>query len=194
MYIANVLQPLIDACQWILEFWHDLIDEGDTLDGSADLPADGHPQPRLGLGTVLAREGVDHQVPARVRAALTIDALELAAAGQPAALSTRAVGHRLGGEPLAALVPPALQKRTAGASSHARAEPVRAGALALLGLIGALQVASQGTRSRSVRPLAAFLAFCGAASRGRGLLDFGRCTLAEPRAAGGPFPRSALPL
>ena len=34
MYIANVLQPLIDACQWILEFWHDLIDQGDTLDGS----------------------------------------------------------------------------------------------------------------------------------------------------------------
>jgi YidC/Oxa1 family membrane protein insertase len=34
MYIANVLQPLIDACQWILEFWHDLIDEGDTLGGS----------------------------------------------------------------------------------------------------------------------------------------------------------------
>ena len=25
MYIANVLQPLIDACQWILEFWHDVI-------------------------------------------------------------------------------------------------------------------------------------------------------------------------
>jgi YidC/Oxa1 family membrane protein insertase len=25
MYIANVLQPLVDACQWILEFWHDLI-------------------------------------------------------------------------------------------------------------------------------------------------------------------------
>ncbi len=25
MYIANVLQPLIDACQWILEFWHGLI-------------------------------------------------------------------------------------------------------------------------------------------------------------------------
>src|ERR671922_2612234 len=34
MYIANVLQPLIEACQWILEFWHDLIDEGDTFDGS----------------------------------------------------------------------------------------------------------------------------------------------------------------
>jgi len=25
MYIANVLQPLVDACQWILKFWHDLI-------------------------------------------------------------------------------------------------------------------------------------------------------------------------
>jgi YidC/Oxa1 family membrane protein insertase len=34
MYIANVLQPLIDACQWILEFWHDLIDSGDTVGGS----------------------------------------------------------------------------------------------------------------------------------------------------------------
>src|SRR5918995_1276783 len=34
MYIANVLQPLIDICQAILEFWHNLIDEGDTLDGS----------------------------------------------------------------------------------------------------------------------------------------------------------------
>src|SRR5918992_4981704 len=34
MYIANVLQPLIDACQWVLEFWHDLIDQSDTLDGS----------------------------------------------------------------------------------------------------------------------------------------------------------------
>jgi YidC/Oxa1 family membrane protein insertase len=34
MYIANVLQPLIDACQWILEFWHDLIDANDNLDGS----------------------------------------------------------------------------------------------------------------------------------------------------------------
>jgi YidC/Oxa1 family membrane protein insertase len=34
MYIANVLQPLIDACQWILEFWHDLIDENDNFGGS----------------------------------------------------------------------------------------------------------------------------------------------------------------
>jgi YidC/Oxa1 family membrane protein insertase len=34
MYIANVLQPLIDACQWILEFWHNLIDQNDDLAGS----------------------------------------------------------------------------------------------------------------------------------------------------------------
>jgi YidC/Oxa1 family membrane protein insertase len=34
MYIANVLQPLIDACQWILEFWHDLFDPNDTVEGS----------------------------------------------------------------------------------------------------------------------------------------------------------------
>jgi YidC/Oxa1 family membrane protein insertase len=34
MYIANVLQPLIDVCQSILEFWHDLIDRDDNLDGS----------------------------------------------------------------------------------------------------------------------------------------------------------------
>ena len=29
MYIANVLQPLIDACQAVLEFWHDLIGDFD---------------------------------------------------------------------------------------------------------------------------------------------------------------------
>src|SRR5215212_3478248 len=34
MYIANVLQPLIDACHWILDFWHDLFDPNETLDGS----------------------------------------------------------------------------------------------------------------------------------------------------------------
>jgi YidC/Oxa1 family membrane protein insertase len=34
MFIANVLQPLIDVCQWILEFWHDLIDPNDDLAGS----------------------------------------------------------------------------------------------------------------------------------------------------------------
>jgi YidC/Oxa1 family membrane protein insertase len=29
MYFANVLQPLIDACQWVLEFWHDLLGDFD---------------------------------------------------------------------------------------------------------------------------------------------------------------------
>jgi YidC/Oxa1 family membrane protein insertase len=28
MFIANVLQPLIDACQWVLEFWHGVIGDG----------------------------------------------------------------------------------------------------------------------------------------------------------------------
>jgi YidC/Oxa1 family membrane protein insertase len=28
MSIANVLQPLIDACQWVLEFWHGVIGNG----------------------------------------------------------------------------------------------------------------------------------------------------------------------
>ncbi|MEA2365248.1 MAG: YidC/Oxa1 family rane protein insertase [Thermoleophilaceae bacterium] len=35
MYIANVLQPLIDACQWILEFWHNLIGDFDGSWGVA---------------------------------------------------------------------------------------------------------------------------------------------------------------
>src|SRR5918998_1834764 len=35
MFIANVLQPLIDACHWILEFWHDLIGEFDGSWGIA---------------------------------------------------------------------------------------------------------------------------------------------------------------
>jgi YidC/Oxa1 family membrane protein insertase len=28
MFIANVLQPLIDACHWVLEFWHGVIGNG----------------------------------------------------------------------------------------------------------------------------------------------------------------------
>src|SRR6266540_6543970 len=35
MYIANVLQPLVDACQAILEFWHDLIGDFDGSWGIA---------------------------------------------------------------------------------------------------------------------------------------------------------------
>lgn len=35
MYIANVLQPLVDACQWILEFWHNLLGDFDGSWGVA---------------------------------------------------------------------------------------------------------------------------------------------------------------
>jgi YidC/Oxa1 family membrane protein insertase len=35
MFIANVLQPLIDACHWVLEFWHDLIGDFDGSWGVA---------------------------------------------------------------------------------------------------------------------------------------------------------------
>jgi YidC/Oxa1 family membrane protein insertase len=35
MYIANVLQPLIDACHAVLEFWHDLIGDFDGSWGVA---------------------------------------------------------------------------------------------------------------------------------------------------------------
>src|SRR4029453_16273062 len=37
MYIANVLQPLVDACQWILEFWHDLIGDFEGSWGVASI-------------------------------------------------------------------------------------------------------------------------------------------------------------
>ena len=46
--------------------------------------------------------------------------------------------HGSDGQPLAALVAAALERQAAGARAHARAEPVGAGALALLGLVGAL--------------------------------------------------------
>src|SRR5215211_6557710 len=35
MLIANVLQPIIDACQAILEFWHDLLGDWDGSWGVA---------------------------------------------------------------------------------------------------------------------------------------------------------------
>ena len=63
-----------------------------ALHRAAELAADRHAEPRR-LG-VRARERVDDQVAAGVRAPLAVDPVELAAAGQPAALATRAVGHR----------------------------------------------------------------------------------------------------
>ncbi len=35
MFIAfNPIQPITDACEWVLKFWHDLIDPSNTMDGS----------------------------------------------------------------------------------------------------------------------------------------------------------------
>ena len=48
--------------------------------------------PRRGESRVRARERVEHEMPAGVRAALAVDAVELAAARQAPALATRAVG------------------------------------------------------------------------------------------------------
>ena len=53
---------------------------------------------------------------------------------------------RLRGQPAAALAAPALQDMTARARAHASAEPVCPGALALLGLVGALHL--EGVESR----------------------------------------------
>src|SRR5690349_9638796 len=79
-----------------------------------------------------------------MRAALAVDPIELCAPGQalapgtpPAAALARPL-HRLRGEPLTALVAPPLQHRATRACAHARTEPMRSGALALLRLIGAL--------------------------------------------------------
>ena len=74
-----------------------------ALDRAADLAADRDAEARV-VGVARAREGVEHEVPAGVRAALAIDPLELGAAGEPAppslagpaALGARAVGHPQG--------------------------------------------------------------------------------------------------
>ena len=95
-----------------------------------------------------ARKRVDDQVAARVRAALAVDAVELAAARQPAALAARAVGHAPRASAACGPCAAALQHVPAGARAHARAEAVGAGALALLGLIGALHEDRERRRAR----------------------------------------------
>jgi hypothetical protein len=64
-----------------------------ALHRATELAANRHAQPCLvvGAGT---REGIDDEVPAGVRSALTVDALEFTAPREPAALAARAVGHR----------------------------------------------------------------------------------------------------
>ena len=118
-----------------------------ALDGAADPAADGDAQARA-LVAGPARERVEDQVPARVRAALAVDAVELAAARQAPALAPRraAAGRRprparrprLRGEASAALAAATAQDVPARLRAHARTETVRAGALALLWLVGAL--------------------------------------------------------
>ena len=101
---------------------------------------------RLAGSSPSPRERVQDEVPVAVRAALAVDALELGAARQAAALGParrRTSGRqrplaRSDGESLAALGAAALERQPAGRVLHARAEPVRAGALALLGLVGPL--------------------------------------------------------
>ena len=92
-----------------------------------------------------AREGVEHEETVADRPALAVDALELGATRQsPALRATTRAPPGAGGpppsdaEPLPALRATALQGQTPGTRAHARAEPVGAGALSLLGLVGAL--------------------------------------------------------
>jgi hypothetical protein len=67
-----------------------------ALHSTADLAADRDAEPRLVAGGGV-RKRVDHQLPARVRAALTKDPVELGAPGQalaPAAAPAAAVRRR----------------------------------------------------------------------------------------------------
>ena len=126
-----------------------------ALDRAAHLAADRDAEPGA-VAVVRARERVEHEVAARVRAALAVDALELGAAREPApaplagaaALGARALAPCSGRQPLAALAAAALEDRSPAARAHARAEPVRAGPLALLGLVGALHRRSRRVARR----------------------------------------------
>src|SRR5947208_3631432 len=113
---------------------------GVSPDGVADLAADRDPEAhlvaRLALGP---RKRVHDEETVALRARFAIDAVEITAPGEPCALSARAGRHCLGSEALAALAPAPADHLTPSASAHAGAEPVRAGALSLLRLIGALQ-------------------------------------------------------
>ena len=93
----------------------------------------------------IAREGVDHEVPRRCRAAPPVDGLEVSRAREAPAARGGA-RHELRRQVLAAAPATALEDGTARARAHALAEAVRLCALALVGLIGALHVSSSGRR------------------------------------------------
>src|SRR5439155_2371342 len=62
-----------------------------ALDRAADLAANGQPQAGVGVDIALARERVEHEMAAGMRAALPVDAIELSAAGHATAPGS---GHR----------------------------------------------------------------------------------------------------
>ena len=108
------------------------------------------PSLRLVLAT---GEGVEDQEPVAARVALAVDAVEVAAPGEPAPAGIRAAlrGQRSRGEALAALLTPAPQDGATGAGAAARPETVRPGSLALLRLIGPLHQESPGREGRGQR-------------------------------------------
>ncbi len=116
-----------------------------ALDGATDLPRDR--QPQTGRARLFAsREHVEHELLARVRAALSEHTIEISAAGQPCSPRPRPrarLQRASDRQPLAAFVATPLERQTARTRLHASPESVRAGALALLWLIGAFH------RSRS---------------------------------------------
>src|SRR4051812_44543549 len=94
-------------------------------------------------------------MPPRVRAALSVDTVELRAAGQAPAPSS---GHRLRRQTLALLVAAALEDEATGLRLHALAEPVRAGSLALLRLVRALHAMPESS-PRSIVRISALIAW-----------------------------------
>ena len=91
---------------------------------------------------VLAREGVEDQEAGRVRGAVAVDPVELAAAREAPATSLR---RHLDGQALPAFAAAALEDRPAAAGAHPCPESVGLRPLPLLRLVGALHSASQYT-------------------------------------------------
>ena len=143
-----------------------------------------------------------------MRAALAVDPLELAAARQPAALAARAIGHRLGRQPLAALGAPALQ-HVAARPACACARESRASGRACASWADrcaswGCEMGAQDEHSRRERrvhdgaserrPPSTFLALCGDPCQRCGEALRRRCTLARAEGSGGQSQAESLPL
>ena len=187
-----------------------------ALHGPADLAADRDPErgPRR-ASDAGARERVEDQEAVGVRAAVAIDAVEVPAARQPAALA--ALAHP--GEPIDLRRQPLAALGAGGAGARRGPERVRIRArkpwvrraLALLRLPGALHRIGQSTDGASeVAPSPAcsrdrgqlFSAKCGVARSGRGARMYGRPRCPRSRqtttwrrsgSASGPSSRASLP-